>query len=256
MHRLPPDHQRDLDQLPAYYWWHRRRIEMVAASVQRFLNPKAGDPFHYLDIGGGTGSTTLAVAEVLRQWLHLNLNANNTISIDGDTSLESFQETKPIRFEHFDIEKEWNVKLEGFQLVTLLDVIEHVQDPVALLKRARSQIDPHGIGVITVPAYAFLFSEWDIALGHKKRYTRQMLRQECHEAGLRVVWDSYLYCYMLPVAVVRRLVFSQQNETAEFPRLPGVVNRLLRGAGVLERGIGRVVSIPFGTSVAAVVRPT
>src|SRR5579871_917006 len=208
MHLLPAEHQRDLDQLPAYYWWHRHRIEMIAASVERFLKPKAGDTIHYLDIGGGTGATTVAIADILRQRFRLNLPADETISIDGDTGLGSFQMSKLLRFEQHDIESDWSVRPERFQLVTLLDVLEHVQDAVALLKRARSQIEPHGIGVITVPAYAFLFSDWDVTLGHKKRYTRQMLRQECREAGLTVIWDSYLYSYMLPLAVVRRLVFS------------------------------------------------
>jgi 2-polyprenyl-3-methyl-5-hydroxy-6-metoxy-1,4-benzoquinol methylase len=255
MHCLPAEHQRDLDRLPSYYWWHRHRIETVTASVGRFLNQKQEEPLRYLDVGGGTGATTQAIMESLRERLHRTVPSETTVSLDGDEGLESLQKDKPLTFQHKDLETDWDIRRGGFDLVTLLDVIEHVQNPIRLLERAKSQMDSQGIGVITVPAYGFLFSQWDVALGHKKRYTAGLLRQECELAGLKVLWASYLFSYMFPPVLAKRILFPNPKESAEFPEVPEFFNSFLLKAGSVERALARWVSIPFGTSVAAVVRP-
>jgi len=255
MHCLPVEHQQDLDRLPAYYWWHRHRIEMVVGLLGRFYRQRPGQTFNYCDVGGGTGATTTEIVKGLRDRLKLPITTNSTVCLDGDPGLAVLQKNKEIRHLLQDIEKDWDLAVGHFDLMTLLDVIEHVEDPVLLLGRCKSQLNSNGIGVISVPAYNFLFSQWDVALGHKRRYTRARLRSECKRAGFRVLWDSYLYSYMLPAAFLRRAGIFGHQGAAEFPQIPGFLNTGLRAIGACERRITRGWAIPWGTSVMAVVQP-
>lgn len=79
----------------------------------------------------------------------------------------------------------------------LLDVIEHVDDDVVLLRQAAQQLAPTGIIVVTVPAWPTLFSAHDTALGHHRRYTPQALRAALDESGLVVVDEGALFASLL-----------------------------------------------------------
>lgn len=254
MHCLPADHQSDLDRLPSFYWWHRHRINTVVGAVRRLVPMSPDKGFTYMDVGGGTGATTYEIVKALRTTLSLDIPDGATVCVEGDVGLGELQSKKPITYHHADLEGNWSIPSGPFKLVTLLDVLEHLQNPVSLLKRISKHLDRSGIAVITVPAYSFLFSQWDVTLGHKKRYTRSLLRRECETAGLRVVWDSYLFSYLLPPVVIKRLLVKESPGTSEFPAVPPWLNSILKGLGTAEHLLAKVFPIPFGTSVTAIVR--
>jgi SAM-dependent methyltransferase len=76
---------------------------------------------------------------------------------------------------------------EPFDTVVLLDVLEHIEDDVALLARLRSRLRPGGHLVLKVPAMPSLYSPMDEAIGHWRRYGRRGLTQVISRAGLEVV---------------------------------------------------------------------
>ena len=84
----------------------------------------------------------------------------------------------------------------------LLDVIEHVDDDVALLRAAASGVDEGGVVIVTVPAWPALFSSHDGALDHRRRYTPAMLDDVVRRAGLDVVEGGGLFhALLLPRAL-------------------------------------------------------
>jgi SAM-dependent methyltransferase len=74
----------------------------------------------------------------------------------------------------------------AFDAALALDVIEHVDDDVALLAAVRARVRPGGLVVVTVPAWPALFSRHDVALGHRRRYTPRACRAAAEDAGLVV----------------------------------------------------------------------
>ena len=74
----------------------------------------------------------------------------------------------------------------AFDAGLALDVIEHVDDDVALLAELRARVRPGGLVVVTVPAWPALSSRHDIALGHRRRYTPRACRAAAEAAGLVV----------------------------------------------------------------------
>jgi 2-polyprenyl-3-methyl-5-hydroxy-6-metoxy-1,4-benzoquinol methylase len=75
----------------------------------------------------------------------------------------------------------------AFDTVVLLDVLEHIEDDVALLARLGSKLRPGGHLVLKVPAMRSLFSPMDQAIGHWRRYDKAGLSEVISGAGLEAV---------------------------------------------------------------------
>jgi hypothetical protein len=87
---------------------------------------------------------------------------------------------------------------QRFQRITLLDVIEHVDDDHGFLAGIVDDLlEPDGVVLISVPAYQALYSTHDTALGHFRRYTPGQLRTVVEGAGLKVVAHGGLFASLL-----------------------------------------------------------
>jgi SAM-dependent methyltransferase len=144
-----------------------------------------------------------------------------------------------------------------FRAVTSLDVIEHLDDDVAGLREYRRVVETGGLVIVAVPAYRWAWSDHDVALGHRRRYTSTSLRRSVEAAGLTVERVTYFHSWLVPPAVLlrrtplRRLLKGSAEE-ASF--VGPQVNAVLRGVSSIERGVLRRVDLPLGLSVLAVAR--
>lgn len=135
--------------------------------------------------------------------------------------------------------------------VTLLDVVEHVEDDAGFLHSLAGRMAPGALLIVTVPAVPWLFSSWDTDLGHFRRYRKRQLRDVVESAGFDVVEVHHLFPELLPPALLRR--FRRSDGTAaEFPNLPVVVDRTALTIGRLTTRLRRCW--PIGTSLALVAR--
>jgi len=112
-----------------------------------------------------------------------------------------------------------------FDAIILFDVIEHIDDPVSFLMSALYHLKPGGYVFINVPALQSLYSKFDVAVGHYRRYTKRTLEAELAKAGVRKIDDRYWGLTMLPLLVLRKLWLSLRSEN------PG------SGATVVQRGV-------------------
>lgn len=128
-------------------------------------------------------------------------------------------------------------------IVLLMDVLEHVDDDVELLRRYVA-LSPVGARfVITVPAFNWLWSQHDVFLEHRRRYTLAGLETVAREAGLVVEDSCYYFCAVFPIAVVFRLI----DKLRPPPRSPKsalkehspIINALLKLLCRIERPIMR-----------------
>ncbi len=99
-----------------------------------------------------------------------------------------------------------------FDTILYLDVIEHIEYAKAELERAMVLLAPGGHLVILVPAYNFLFSAFDGAIGHFRRYDRRMLQQEL-PTGLETVSLKYLDSCGLVLSLANKLLLRQRMPT-------------------------------------------
>ncbi|MBT3811767.1 MAG: class I SAM-dependent methyltransferase [Gammaproteobacteria bacterium] len=143
-----------------------------------------------------------------------------------------------------------------FDLITALDVIEHVDRDIDSLKAIRSRLVSGGKAVITVPAYMFLWSSFDEMNGHKRRYTLTELNTKLVQAGFTVEKISYYNTLLFPVVfVVRMLNNVLKRDGASDVDMPSrPLNFILEKIFGTEKYLLKFMNLPFGVSILAVVR--
>jgi len=115
-----------------------------------------------------------------------------------------------------------------FDLVTLFDVLEHVDDEPGFLAHAARCLKPGGRLAVTVPAFRFLWSGHDDLNQHRRRYTRRCLVDLLERCGFEVERSSYFNTLLFPAAMFRPLFRrggpgrggARFPETAPFRRRP------------------------------------
>jgi SAM-dependent methyltransferase len=152
-----------------------------------------------------------------------------------------------------------------FDLVLLLDVLEHIEDDAAFLDRSiLSHVAGDGVVIISVPAYQALFSSHDDALAHHRRYSPRRLRALL-EPRFEIVARGGLFATLLParaVSVAREHVAGARDGGTQgighWDR-GTVVTRAVAAALALDAGAGRWLSYHGaptpGLSTWAVCRP-
>jgi SAM-dependent methyltransferase len=236
-------HLEELIAVERGYWWHVAKRELVTSLLQRHFPA----PGRLIEGGVGGGANLLAFEAM-------------GYRVSGfDLMPEAIEHCRDLGIEDVrthDLQEPWEIDDGPVDVVVMLDVLEHVPDPVRVLKNAAETLSTAGGMVITVPAIPALMGPWDRMLGHHRRYSRKMLRTHAAEAGLRVEWLSSWNAFTLAPAIAVRMAekFGKGQRTAEFPRVSPAVNSLLITAARVERALLSVVPIPTGLSLVGVLK--
>jgi SAM-dependent methyltransferase len=138
---------------------------------------------------------------------------------------------RPHTFPMIDVERDLPAHAAGFDLVTALDVLEHLDDDVAGLRTLRDLLRAGGQLILTVPAYPWLWGGEDVISEHKRRYTLGVLTQRCAAAALRVEYASYFNLSILPamtsVIWARRLFSPNAQNQSSLSTPPRWLNEAL-----------------------------
>jgi SAM-dependent methyltransferase len=145
---------------------------------------------------------------------------------------------------------------DSFDLVTGLDVVEHLDDDLAGLKEMRRVLRRGGHALLFVPAFMFLWGVQDDVSNHRRRYTLKELKRVVREAGFEVERATYVNLTFFTPILLGRLFMratrlrpeSENNLTIGF--LNGVLGKLLGAESVPLR----YLNFPFGVSIICVAR--
>ncbi|MFN3421861.1 MAG: class I SAM-dependent methyltransferase, partial [Armatimonadota bacterium] len=141
----------------------------------------------------------------------------------------------------------------SFDLVAVLDVLEHLDDDCQALQEIWRVLKPKGAVVFTVPAFMSLWSVHDIALAHKRRYLFCEIHDKVAQAGLKLLHLSYAICPLLPAVFVFRkaqnLLMRNREPATALIELPEPLNRFLIALLQLEAALLPFVRLPFGVSL-------
>ena len=191
-----------------------------------------------LEVGSGLGANT--------RFLYQK-NINSWTALEPDQSLlESSRgiiNNLPVQFMHGDlcvIER-----VPRYDTVLYIDVLEHIEQDRAEIVEAMARLRPGGHLIVLVPAFMFLYSLYDSAIGHFRRYTRPSLRRII-PSGLSEVRLLYLDAAGLTLSLSNRIVLKQKEPT---------IKQILfwdRFIVPLSRMIDPVVAYSFGRSLLGV----
>jgi SAM-dependent methyltransferase len=140
----------------------------------------------------------------------------------------------------------------SFDLLVAADMLEHCEDDGAALENFFRVLAPGGHLLISVPAYNWLWSSHDVALHHKRRYTRGELVKKITAAGFKVERASYFNTILFPPAALVRITLGRlggKSGGIKYNEGMKSLNRLLLGALRLEKRLLSKVSLPFGLSI-------
>jgi SAM-dependent methyltransferase len=221
------------------YWWYRARAELLRAAIGRHL----GRPASVLDVGSADGPSVGWLSTAARR---VALDIDPRGLAPGDVCASAMQ--LPFADATFDV-------------VAAFDVVEHCEPEATVLSELARVLTPGGRLLVSVPAYQWAWTEFDVQNRHHRRYTRRRLVAAVEACGLDVVRATYLFAGTFPFFAADRLRSrvrsdgSRAGSADAAPQLPEtgpVVEKLLMSASGLDRWLLPRCDLPFGSSVVVV----
>jgi SAM-dependent methyltransferase len=224
------------------HWWFRGRRAVILAEMARRL-PGAG--LRIAEIGCGSGGMLEALARF-----------GPAVGVELDPSLRDRARARGLDARAGALPDDLPLEAGRWDAVCLFDVLEHVADEAGALRACRLLLASGGRLVLTVPAYAWLWSRHDELLGHRRRYTAGSLRAAVQGAGFAVERLTYFNTLLAaPIMAVRLVRSLLRRPGHDLDRPRPLVNGLLARTFAAEAGLLRVGSLPFGISILLVARP-
>jgi SAM-dependent methyltransferase len=238
MERIVYDRMAELD---SRHWWYRARREILARLVEPRVKPPAGA--RILEIGCGTGHNLEMLAR---------FGTVDAVEMDDEARRVATERLGRPALMATLPELE-GVEAGAYDLVALLDVLEHVEDDRGSLESIARRLKPGGKILLTVPAHPWMWSAHDVVNHHKRRYTKKGFRSVIEAAGLKVELLSYFNSLLFPLAAAARLAGRVTGKEDSDDRLPPApVNKAFEFLFGLERyAVGRV-PFPPGVSLVAI----
>ncbi len=156
-----------------------------------------------------------------------------------------------------NLTKEVPFEKKSFSVITLLDVIEHIDDDLEFLRTINDLLMEDGILICTVPAYPFLWGGQDILSYHKRRYWLKELREKIQASGFKIKKISYFNTLLAPFVFLIRLVVLpkyRMKPKSDVKIYPYGLNTLLKKIFFLEKYFLRFINFPFGISVICIAQ--
>jgi SAM-dependent methyltransferase len=232
----------------ASHFWMQWRLAVTLQLCERVGIP-LDRPLDALDIGGGAGR------------FREQLESRTRWRVDmTDLNLPALRMAAPARGRtlYYDVTQAERPLAGRYDLCFLFDVIEHVPEPGRLVKAALAHLRLGGCLLVNVPALQSLFSAYDVAAGHLRRYSRRTLAAGVSSPDAELAAIRYWGFSLVPLLALRRLVAGQKPDEntirAGFEPPSRPAHELLKG--MMRGELALVRDPPVGTSVMAAVRRT
>lgn len=233
------------------HWWFRGMYRLCRDLLRRCLNGAASAESCIIgDIGCGTG-----------RWAE-NLSDKGTV-VAIDNSIEALAICRERLLDNLVCADAYFLPIEeeSLNIVTALNIIEHVSDEKKIIDDIWRVLKPGGHCLILTSAFMFLWGQHDELAHHKRRYRKKELAAIFAAAGFEVVKCSYANTFMFPVIAVSRLLekFSRKKyqdgqPSRDFFIPPFPVNEILYRLLNIESCLLRWADMPFGVSLVLLLK--
>ncbi|HEY0100946.1 MAG TPA: class I SAM-dependent methyltransferase [Pyrinomonadaceae bacterium] len=229
------------------HWWFAGRRRILESFVQRIvaeLNTQGRAP-RILDVGCGTGANL----EMLAQF-------GEAEGVDVSEDALAFCRARGLTRVTLGAAERLPYADDSFDLVTALDVVEHLDDDAGGLREMRRVLRPGGRALLFVPAFMWLWGVQDDVSHHRRRYTLPQLTERVREAGFEIERATYAnVTFFAPILAGRLLMRATGARPASENNINvSALNGVLGHIFGAERFWLRRLNFPFGVSAVCVAR--
>lgn len=217
------------------YWWYVARADLLETALRSHVEG-AGLT---LDLGSADGPSASWLKDAVQRTVSLDIDPRGLGSdgVCGSALALPFAD-------------------RTFEVVSAFDVIEHCEPEAAALFEVRRVLRPGGRLVMSVPAYTWAWSDFDVANGHHRRYTRARAVAAVEAAGFTVQRATHGFATVFPMFAAERIARKLRGRRASgavdivaVPSVPKPVNNALLALSRLDRVVLSRGDLPFGSSV-------
>ncbi len=227
------------------HWWYAGRRRILADFLQDICRRVTGRRPRILDVGCGTGANLLMLS-----------NYGDAEGVDISEDALAFCRERGLEKVKLGAAEKLPYEDGTFDLVTALDVVEHLDDDLAGLREMRRVLRPGGRVLLFVPTFMFLWGLQDDVSNHRRRYRLPELRRVLEQAGFEIERTTYAnITFFMPILLVRKLMrLTGIKAESENNITVGALNGLLGRLFGAESVVLRYMNIPFGVSGLCVAR--
>lgn len=268
--RIRPSHRSDeydemgfevLIRMQREHFWYRGRHKLLLNVLKKEISQRFGqtNDLRAIDLGGGCGG-----------WLeYIHTHSPNMFSeiALGDSSMRALSLAEPVvgsfarRYQIDLLNLAWH---EGWDVIFLLDVLEHISEHEEVLRQIYRSLRPGGLLFVTTPALKLFWTYNDELAHHQRRYSRQDFQILAAQTNFELLQTNYFMFFLSPALLGSRLLFrppdfatpeqlkNHLQKTHGVPAQP--VNGLLTKLFSIEASLINAVNFPWGTSILAVFR--
>jgi SAM-dependent methyltransferase len=228
------------------HWWFVGRRAILESFLERIAqsirNPNSA--IRILDVGCGTGANL----EMLAQF-------GESEGVDVSDDALEFCRLKGLKA-HKGLAEKLPFDDESFDMVTALDVVEHLDDDIAGLKEMNRVLKKDGKTLIFVPAFMWLWGVQDDISNHRIRYTKKQIVERLHKAGFEIERATYAnWTFFAPILAGRTImkitgIKPESENNVNVSALNGIFGKIFSS----ERLWLKNFDFPFGVSIVIVAK--
>ena len=227
------------------HWWYTGRRKILTSFVEDICRRVTDRRPRILDVGCGTGANLLMLSQY-----------GDAEGVDISEDALAFCRERGLEKVKLGAGEKLPYDDGTFDLVTALDVVEHMDDDLAGLREMRRVLRPGGRVLLFVPTFMFLWGVQDDVSNHRRRYRLPELQRVLEQAGFEIERMTYAnITFFLPILLMRKLmrltgIKAESENNINVSALNGVLGSLLGAESVVLRHM----NIPFGVSGLCVAR--
>jgi SAM-dependent methyltransferase len=233
------DYGSEYADLYANHWWWRARESILLDHIRKLALPK---PAEILDVGCGDAVFFPALSKF-----------GNVRGIEIDRGLIRSDNPYQGAIHHAPL---GDAEYTGWQfdLITALDVIEHIEDDAAAIENLVAMLRPGGYLVLTVPAFMLLWDAHDERNHHYRRYRKESLAKLLAPHGQLAELSYLFHSLFFLKAAFRILNGASGGKFKQHTIPPRPINWAMKSMCVAEQRLFGALRVPFGTSVLAILQ--
>ncbi len=239
---MDPAQYASMADLDDKHWWSRARRDILADVLERELKPQADR--RILEIGCGTGFNLAMLARFG--------------TVDGVELYGPSREIASRRLGRPVIDSRLpelsDLPHESYDLIALLDVLEHIEDDRGALAAIAGRLNPGGRILLTIPQHPWMWTDHDEVCHHVRRYTKSTLRAAAAGLGLKFDMLQNFNSLLFPLAAADRLAARMTDRKQGADTMPSpFVNSLFESIFGFERHLVGRLPMPPGVSLIALL---